>query len=234
MAEKTEASFQSTFLKIMKKYYFLLLLFVLGLFCSGINPRNYINLFGESLPAIVGFVILTTTFRKFRFTFFTYCIILIACHFIFVGAHYSYARVPLFNEIRDYFGHARNNFDRLGHLIQGIIPVLVTREILIRKLLITNYKWISFLSFCICLASTAFYELVEAIACWISGLELDIFLGTQGDRWDSQSDMLCASIGGVITIFLFRKMHDRLIEKEFPGTFEKFNRFALEPDSSTL
>jgi putative membrane protein len=84
------------------------------------------------------------------------------------------------------------------------------------------------------LASTAFYELVEAIACWISGLELDIFLGTQGDQWDSQSDMLCAAIGGLITIFIFRKMHDRLIEKEFPGTFKKFNRFTLEPDSSTF
>jgi len=199
---------------------------------SAIYPRNYINLFGESLPAIVGMVILVKTFRNFRFTFFTYCIILISCFFIFIGAHYSYARVPLFNEIRDFLGHGRNNFDRFGHLIQGIIPVIVTREILIRKQLITNYKWISFLSFCICLASTAFYELVEALACWISGLDLDVFLGTQGDVWDSQSDMMCAAIGGLFTIFIFRKMQDRLIEKEFPGTFSIFGKSVLKTDST--
>ena len=214
----------------MKKYYVLLLLFCLAMLWSAINPRNYINLFGESLPAIIGMVILVKTFQNFRFTFFTYCIILISCIFIFIGAHYSYARVPLFNDIRDYLGQTRNNFDRLGHLIQGIIPVLLTREVLIRKQLITKYQWISFLSFCICLTSTAFYELVEALACWISGLELDIFMGTQGDPWDSQSDMMSAAVGGLITVFLFRKMHDRLIEKEFPGTFYHFCESGLKTD----
>ena len=216
----------------MKKYYVLLLLFGLAMLWSAINPRNYINLFGESLPAIIGMVILVKTFQNFRFTFFTYCIILISCIFIFIGAHYSYARVPLFNDIRDYLGQTRNNFDRLGHLIQGIIPVLLTREVLIRKQLIAKYEWISFFSYSICLASTAIYELVEALACWISGLELDIFLGTQGDQWDSQLDMMSAAIGGLIAIFLFRKMHDRLIEKEFPGTFYNFSKSELKTDST--
>lgn len=199
---------------------------------SAIHPRNYINLFGESLPAVVGMVILVKTFNKFRFTFFTYCVVLASCYCIFIGAHYSYARVPLFNFIRDTFDLSRNHFDRFGHFIQGIIPVLVTRELFIRQQLITRYQLISLLAFCVCLASTAFYELVEAIACWISGLELDIFLGTQGDQWDSQWDMLFAALGGLTMIFLFRKLHDRIIEKEFPGTFELFyNRFS-KPDTA--
>jgi putative membrane protein len=211
----------------------LLIVFLMAMIWSAVNPRNYINLIGESSPAIVGVILLVKTFRQFRFTFFTYCVILLSCLWIIVGAHYSYARVPLFNEIRDFLGQSRNNFDRVGHLIQGVIPILVTRELLIRKQLITRYKLISLLAFCVCLASTAFYELVEALACWISGLDLDIFLGTQGDMWDSQSDMMCAAVGGLITIFLFRRIHDRLIEKEFPGTFKNFTIHLSESNSGS-
>ena len=128
----------------------------------------------------------------------------------------------------DFFGQSRNNYDKVGHFIQGVIPVLVAREIFIRKNILKGYKWVSFISFCICLSTTVTYELVEFIACKLAGKTPDTFLGAQGDIWDSQWDMLFATIGGLVTIFFFRKIHDRIIEKEFPGTFERFRHFISE------
>ena len=152
---------------------------------------------------------------------------------MFVGAHYTYARMPLFDWIRDYLGQDRNNFDKLGHFVQGILPVVIAREIFIRQRIVRNFHWISFISFCICLATTSFYELIEFVAASIADETPVNFLGTQGYVWDSQTDMLFAAFGGLFTLFFVRKAHDHWIEKEFPGTFEKFSRLASEADSST-
>jgi len=203
----------------MKKYYFLLLLFFLGLVWSGINPRNYGHWIGEIAAPIVGLIFLITTFNRFRYTILTYSVILISCYLMFIGAHYTFSRVPLFDWIRDYFGQDRNNFDKIGHFFQGIIPVLITREIFLRRNIIKGYKLISFISFCICMATTSVYELIEYIICIIAGGNPQTFLGTQGDIWDSQSDMLAAAIGGVFIVLFLRKLHDRIIKKEFPDTF---------------
>jgi len=206
----------------MKKYYILLFLFALGLIWSGINPRNYWHWIGEVSPALVGLTILLFTFSKFRFTVFTYAIILLSCYLMFIGAHYTFSMVPLFDWIRDTYGHSRNNFDKFDHFIQGIVPVIMSREILIRRKYIEGYKLISFISFCICMATTSVYELIEYIAFIIFGKNASAFLGTQGDFWDSQTDMLAAAIGGLITLLFLRKIHNRIIEKEFPGTFESY------------
>lgn len=203
----------------MKKYYILLVLFFLGLIVSGIHPRNYGHWIGESAAPIVGLIILVATFKKFRYTMFTYSVILISCYLMFVGAHYTFSRVPLFDWIRDYFGQDRNNFDKLGHFVQGIIPVLVARELFLRKKIVVGYKWISFISFCICMATTSVYELIEYLACILANRNPNTFLGTQGDIWDSQSDMLAAALGGLFLLFFLRKMHDRIIAREFPETF---------------
>lgn len=212
----------------MKKYYFLLLLFFLGLLWSGINPRNLSHWVGETIAPIIGLIILTLTFKKFRYTIFTYSVVLIACYLMFIGAHYTFSRVPLFSWIQDYFGQSRNNFDKLGHFVQGIIPILITREIFIRRKIMKDYKWISFISFCVCLATTSTYEIVEFIVCSIAGKNPDTFLGTQGYIWDSQSDMLFAALGGIVTLLFFRKFHDRIIEYEFQGTFKKFQGLDSE------
>lgn len=217
----------------MKKYYFLLLLCLSILIWSGIAPYGYLIWFGEALLPIVGLIILAATFNKFRFTFFTYIAILISCYFMFIGAHYTFARVPLFDLIRDYFGQDRNNYDKIGHFFQGIIPVLIAREVFFRKKIINGYKWISFISFCICIATTSVYEMIEYIVCRITNKPLDSFLGAQGDIWDSQKDMLAAVIGGIFALTLLRKMHDRFIEKEIPGTFQKFRISELKTDSSS-
>jgi putative membrane protein len=202
----------------MKKYYFLLLLFFLGLVWSGINPRNNSHWVGEIAAPIVGLILLVTTFNRFRYTIFTYIVILISCYLMFVGAHYTFSRVPLFDWIRDYLGQERNNYDKIGHFFQGIIPVLITREIFLRRKIVKGYKLISFVSFCICMATTSVYELIEYIICSIAGGNPVTFLGTQGDIWDSQSDMLAAALGGIFILLFLRKLHDRIIKKEFPDT----------------
>jgi putative membrane protein len=202
----------------MKKYYFLLLLFFLCLIWSGINPRNYGHWIGEIAAPVVGLIILIATFKRFQYTIITYSVILISCYFMFIGAHYTFSRVPLFDLIRNFLGQDRNNYDKFGHFFQGIIPVLMTRELFIRKKIVTGYKWISFISFCICMATTSVYELIEYIVCSIAGGNPATFLGTQGDIWDSQSDMLAAALGGLFMLFFLRKVHDRIIEKEFPET----------------
>jgi putative membrane protein len=215
----------------MKKYYILLSLFFIGLVWSGINPRNYGHWIGEAAAPIVGLIILMSTFNKFRYTLFTYSFILLSCWLMFIGAHYTFSRVPLFDWIRDYFGQDRNNFDKLGHFIQGIIPILITRELFIRRLIMRDYKWVSFISFCICMATTSVYELIEFIACQLAGKNPTTFLGTQGYVWDSQSDMFYAALGGLIMLLLFRKLHDRIIEKEFPGAFENFRNHISEANA---
>jgi putative membrane protein len=199
---------------------------------SGFQPFDYLIWIGEAAPVILGIFVVVFTFNLFRFSLFTYYAILISCCVMLIGAHFTFTREPLFNWIRDFFGQSRNNYDKVGHFMQGVIPVLISREIFIRKNILKGYKWVSFISFCICLSTTVTYELVEFIACKIAGKTPDTFLGAQGDIWDSQWDMLFATIGGLMTIFFFNKIHDRIIEKEFPGTFEKFGRFVSETEPS--
>lgn len=213
----------------MKKYVLLISLFSFGFICSGIMPHNYIIWAGEIIPTLIGLIILITTFKKFRYTTFTYSVILIACYFMFIGAHYSYARVPLFDWIGDYIGQERNNFDKLGHFFQGVVPVLISRELFIRKIIIRNSRWVSFISFCICLATTSFYEIAEYFACAAVGANPNSFLGMQGNIWDSQTDMLFAALGGLFTLFFLSNLHDRMMERSFPGTFMKFQ--SSKPDS---
>jgi len=203
---------------VMKKYYLLLFIFLSGLLISALHPRNYAHWAGEVAAPVAGMIILVSTFGRFRYTTITYIAILFSCYLMFIGAHYTFSRVPLFNWIKDYFGLDRNYYDKVGHFFQGIIPVIMAREIFIRKNLVKGNKLISFIAFCICMATTAVYEIIEYLVCSVANGNPATFLGTQGDIWDSQSDMLSAALGGLFMIFVLQKMHNRIIEKEFPGT----------------
>ena len=135
------------------------------------------------------------------------------CIVLMVGAKYTYAEVPLFDWISEMFGWERNNYDKVGHFMQGFVPALLAREILIRKKVVNYSGWQNFIIISTCLAFSAFYELIEWWAALLIGEDADAFLGTQGYVWDTQSDMWLALIGAICCVFLLRKLHDRQINK---------------------
>jgi len=183
------------------------------LFWSAINPADYFTWFLEVLPALIGFAVLAVTYKKFKLTNLAYTLILIHCIILMVGGHYTYAKVPLFDWIRDYFELERNNYDKVGHLAQGFIPAIIAREIFIRKSVISNTRWLNFLVVCVCLALSAFYELIEWWVAISSGESAEAFLGTQGYVWDTQSDMAFALLGAVLSLSFLSKTHDSQLQK---------------------
>lgn len=197
----------------MKKYYILILLFIIGLIWSGIYPHDFLTWILEVFPSIIGINVLLFTHKKFNFTFLTYSFILIHCYILFIGGHYTYSEVPLFDWIKDVFHQNRNNYDKVGHFAQGFIPAMIVRELLIRLEILKNKGWISFLTICVCITISVFYEFLEWFIAVISGESADSFLGTQGYIWDTQSDMLFATIGAICMIVLFSNIQDREIKK---------------------
>ena len=180
---------------------------------SAIYPKDYITWLLEVLPAIIGIVVLAFTYDRFRLTPLLYFLILVHMIILMVGGHYTYAEVPLFDWIRDYFGQSRNNFDKVGHFAQGFVPAIIAREILIRKNVVNGRAWMNFIIVAICLAISAFYELIEwQVALW-SGEAAEAFLGVQGYVWDTQSDMAWAFVGALTALLLLSRWHDRQLER---------------------
>ena len=197
----------------MKYIYFLLALFFISLIASVINPKEVFTCFLEIIPAIIGVLILAFTFKKFRFTNFTYTLILVHCIILFIGGHYTYAEVPFFDYIKEIFHQSRNNYDKVGHLAQGLVPAMIIRELFIRKNVISNKSFFNFIIVSICLAISAAYEWIEWGVSIATGDGGDAFLGTQGYVWDTQSDMLFATIGAITGLLLFSKIQDNEINK---------------------
>jgi putative membrane protein len=197
----------------MKYIYLLLILFTSTLLWSIINPKEGFTCFLEIIPAIIGLLILTFTFKSFRLTNFTYTLILIHCIILFIGGHYTYAEVPLFDYIKDIFHQSRNNYDKVGHFAQGFVPAMIIRELFIRKKVIANQNFFNFIIVSICLAISAAYEWIEWFVSIATGDGGDAFLGTQGYVWDTQSDMLFATIGAIVALVLFSKIQDIQISK---------------------
>lgn len=197
----------------MKKHSILILLFVVGLIVSAIHPHDYFTWFLEVFPAIIGIIVLSFTFKTFQFTFLTYCFILVHCYILFVGGHYTYAEVPLFDWIKDTFQQSRNNYDKVGHFAQGFIPAIIIRELFIRKEIVKPKAWLAFLTVCVCVAISAFYEFLEWGVAISSGQSADAFLGTQGYVWDTQSDMLYATIGATCMLVFLSNTQNKAIEK---------------------
>ncbi len=197
---------------MVKKYGILITLFLIGFILSGINPHDYFTWFLEVFPAIIGFVILLLTFNKFRFSYLTYVLILVHCYILFIGGHYTYAEVPLFNWIRDVLHQSRNNYDKVGHFAQGFIPAVIVRELFIRKEIVKKGLWLSFLTVCVCVTISAFYEFLEWFVAVASGQSADAFLGTQGYVWDTQSDILFATIGAVCMVIFISGLQDKQLK----------------------
>ena len=194
-----------------------LIIFFATLVWSGIEPKDSTTWVLEVLPAVVGFAVLVATRRRFPLTSLAYLLILAHCIVLMVGGHYTYAEVPLFDWIRDGFGLERNNYDKLGHFMQGFVPAIVAREILVRNAIITGKGWMSFIIVCICLAISAFYELIEWWVAILSDEAAEAFLGTQGYVWDTQSDMMYALVGAIAALVLLSKLHDKQIKRVARG-----------------
>ena len=197
----------------MKNIYIMLVVFFGAFVWSIINPKEGFTCFLEIIPAIIGLLILAFTFKKFRFTDITYFLILIHCIILFVGGHYTYAEVPLFDYFREIFHQSRNNYDKVGHFAQGLVPAMIIRELFIRKKVISNPIFFNFIIVAICLAISAAYEWLEWGVSLATGDGGDAFLGTQGYVWDTQSDMLFATIGAIVGLILFSKIQDKQLQK---------------------
>jgi putative membrane protein len=190
---------------------FLAGVFFVVLIWSGIHPHDYFTWSLEVFPALIGLSVLVFTYHRFPFTTFVYAMIAIHACILFVGGHYTYAEVPLFNWIRDHLHLMRNNYDRVGHFAQGFVPALVAREILLRRKIVLRRGWLFYIVLSICLAISAAYELLEWRVSVASGTAADAFLGTQGDPWDTQEDMATAAVGATAALLFFSRWHDRLI-----------------------
>ena len=188
---------------------------------SGVHPYDRATWLMEVLPVIIAMPVMWTSYRRFPLTTLLYVCIFLHALVLMTGGAYTYARVPLGFQLADLLGLSRNPYDKIGHFFQGFVPALVAREILIRGQYVRGTKMLAFIVVCVVLAISATYELVEWAAALALGQGADEFLGTQGDPWDTQSDMFFALIGAVTALLLFTRIHDRQIrriEQSAPST----------------
>jgi putative membrane protein len=184
---------------------------LLALVVSGVRPYDRATWIMEVAPVFVAAPILVATYRRFPLTDLLYFLIALHALVLILGGAYTYARVPLGFWLQDWLGFERNPYDRIGHLMQGFVPALVAREILLRGGHVAGRRMAAFLCVCIALAISAAYELIEWWSALALGQGADAFLGTQGDPWDTQSDMFCALIGAVLSLSLLSRLQDRQI-----------------------
>jgi len=180
---------------------------------SLIGARDYITWILEALPVIIGFFILYLTHNKFTFTPLSYWLFWFGGVFILIGAHYTYSEMPLFNWLKNEFDLSRNHYDRFGHIVQGIVPAIISRELLLRTTQLKNGIWIIIIVLSICLAKSVVYEFAEWIVAISFGQSADDFLGIQGDQWDAQKDMAWALFGAILSLSFLSKYHDAQLRK---------------------
>ena len=190
-----------------------LIIFFAVLAWSAWNPHDYPTWWLEVSPALIALGVLAATRRLFPLTPLAYWLILAHAVILMIGGHYTYAEVPLFDWLQEVLGQRRNNFDKLGHFAQGFVRAIIARELLIRLEVVSEPAWRDFLIVCLCLAISAFYELIEWWVALLSEEAADSFLGTQGYVWDTQSDMWFALIGAVSALVLLSRLHDRQLRE---------------------
>ena len=181
-----------------------------GLVLSGIDPvADRLTWTLETLPVMIGILLLVLTWRSFPLTPLLYRLLAIHAVILMIGGYYTYAEVPLFNWLRDSLELSRNHYDRVGHFVQGFVPAILAREVLIRRSPLTGGGWLFLVVTSICLAFSAFYELIEWWTALLNEEAAASFLGTQGDHWDTQWDMFLALTGAILSQLLLSRRHDR-------------------------
>src|SRR5687767_10197992 len=186
----------------------LMVLAMIALVISGINPVERGTWWLEVAPVLIGIPILALTYRKFPLTPLLYRLLFVHALILMLGGHYTYAKVPLGFWIQEWFGFARNHYDRIGHFAQGFVPAMVAREILLRCSPLERGKWLFAIVAAFCLAISACYEFIEWWAAVLGGSAADAFLGTQGDVWDTQWDMFMAFVGAIVAQATLGRVHD--------------------------
>ena len=181
-------------------------IFLSVLIWSVINPKDPVIWMLEVSPALIALFILVVTRNRYPLTPLTYSLILVHAIILMIGGHYTYAEVPLFDDL---WGMERNNYDKVGHFAQGLVPAIIAREILIRASVVSGKRWMEFIVLSITLAISALYELLEWAVALTSEEAADAFLGTQGYVWDTQADMATALLGAAVALLLLSKLHDR-------------------------
>lgn len=188
---------------------FMLIAVIIALAVSGWRPYDRITWLMEVAPVLIAVPILIRTRDTYRLTMLLYVLIFLHALVLILGGAYTYARVPPGNWVQDLFGLARNPYDKLGHFVQGFVPAMIAREILLRGGFVRGRRMTAFLVVCVALAISACYELVEWWAALAMGQGADEFLGLQGDQWDTQSDMFLALIGAAVALAALSGVHDR-------------------------
>lgn len=196
-------TFSSAFVKFGA---FILLLILIY---TGFSTADRMTWLMEVTPVIIIVPLLLATRSRYPLTPLLYFLIFLHAIILMVGGLYTYAKVPIGFDVQEWFGLSRNPYDKLGHFFQGLVPALAAREILIRGGYIRGRKMVAFLVCCVALAISALYELIEWAAALALGQGADEFLGTQGDMWDTQSDMFCALLGALTTVLILQYWHTK-------------------------
>ena len=180
---------------------------------SGIHPHDRFTWWLEVAPIFLGVPALILLYPRLRLTPLVYTLIWIHCGILMLGGHYTYAQVPLGFWMQHWLGFTRNHYDRIGHFAQGFVPAMLAREVFIRRSPLAGSRWLPFMVLCFCLAFSAFYELVEFWTALAEGSAATDFLGTQGDPWDTQWDMMFALIGAIVSLLLLSRVQDRQLAR---------------------
>jgi putative membrane protein len=180
-----------------------------ALVVSGIGPHDRTTWYLEVAPVVIGAAILIPTYRRFPLTPLLYRLIFVHALVLILGGHYTYARVPVGFWAQDLFDLARNHYDRFAHFVQGFVPALLAREVLLRKTPLRPGGWLFLFVVSVCLAFSATYEMLEWASAVLGGSAAEDFLGTQGDVWDTQWDMFMALLGAIVGLLTLSKVHDR-------------------------
>ncbi|MBO3746256.1 DUF2238 domain-containing protein [Streptosporangiaceae bacterium NEAU-GS5] len=185
---------------------------LLALALSGLQPHDRLTWFLETFWVMIGLPLVVLTWRRFPLTSLLCCLLALHALVLIVGGYFTYERVPFGYWLQDVFDLSRNPYDRIGHLTQGFVPAILVRELLVRTSPLRRSAWLGPLTVCVCLAFSAFFELLEWWTSLAAGQAADAFLATQGDVWDTQWDMFCALIGAVTSLLLLSRLHDRQID----------------------
>ncbi|MFD3563727.1 DUF2238 domain-containing protein [Streptomyces sp. NPDC058686] len=186
---------------------------VAGLAISAWAPHDRTTWLLEVVWVLIGLPLAVLTRRRFPLSGLLCCLLAAHALVLALGGHYTYAQVPLGEWVQDGLGLSRNPYDRFGHLMQGFVPAVLVRELLVRTSPLRGSRWLAPLTVCACLAFSALFEMFEWVAAVIGGHAADAFLATQGDVWDTQWDMFCALIGATVSLLLLSRWHDRQLSR---------------------